>query len=153
VRAPEEDELWHGGFFSMSGGSVSDSEQPVKLTLDGVFFVDGGFAGPDTLGVWEHTRFAAEAFLACAALARKSASDFFTRVQQLTGQTDSVNRPPPPPPPPLEPGPKDEDSIRSYELRKVARTVLSMRSSMGDEKAIANIAAWSDAPAPKLHRL
>jgi hypothetical protein len=66
VRAPADDELGHGGFFSMSSGSGHDLDEPVKVMLDGVFFVDGGFAGPNRLGAWEHTVFAAEAHLVCA---------------------------------------------------------------------------------------
>lgn len=75
VRPPAADELWHGGFFGSSGGSASDRSEavePVKLTLDGVFFVDGGFAGPNRLGSWEQTVSAALAYLACAALAREA---------------------------------------------------------------------------------
>jgi hypothetical protein len=89
VRGAAEDELWQGGFVSTSGGSRNDLDEPAKLTLDGVFFVDGGFAGPNRLGAWEHTVFAAEAHLVCAALAREAREKgtppdvFFVQVQRL----------------------------------------------------------------------
>jgi len=159
VRAPAEDELWHGGFFSMSGGSRNDLDEPVKLTLDGVFFVDGGFAGPNRLGAWEHTVFAAEAHLVCAVLAREarqkttSSDAFFVQVQQLTDQTDEPRLPPPPPPRSLESSPPDLESIRKYEQQIVGWKVIEMRKRLGDNAAIASIDAWGDAPGPKLHRL
>jgi hypothetical protein len=65
--------------------------EPLKLTLDGVFFVNGGFAGPNRLGSWERTTLAAQARLECAALAREArskgtpADEFFVQVQTHTG--------------------------------------------------------------------
>ena len=91
VRAAAEDELWQGGFFGKSGGSTTDQLEPVSLRLDGVFFADGGFAGPNQLGSWESTTFAAEAYLVCAKLAREarekgaSPDAFFARVKEVTG--------------------------------------------------------------------
>ena len=158
VRAPTEDERWQGGSFSMNGGSGNESLEPVKLTLDGVFFVDGGFAGPNRLGAWEQTVFAAEAYLACAVAAHEAldratpSSDFFTQVQELTGQIDETRLPIPPPPRSPESGP-DPESIRRFERQLVGLTVLEMRKSLGVEAAIAKIAAWNHAPAPTLHKL
>ena len=43
----------------------------MKLTLDGVFFVDGGFAGPNQLGTWDQVVAARETFLALAVMARE----------------------------------------------------------------------------------
>jgi hypothetical protein len=159
VRPPVGDELWHGGFWSMSGEGGQDDLEPLKLTLDGVFFVDGGFAGPNRLGSWEQTVSAAEAHLACEALAREVRSkgsppaEFFARVQTLTGQADRERMPPPPPPPSLESTPPDPEPTCRFEHRMVGWRVLSMRQSFGDEAAIALIEAWADAPIPKFHRL
>jgi hypothetical protein len=154
VRAPTEAELWQGGSFSMNSGSGNEFLEPVKLTLDGVFFVDGGFAGPNRLGAWEQTVFAAEAHVACAALARESLdrSDFFTQVRELTGQIDETRLPIPPAPRSPESGP-DPESIRRFERQLVGFAVLEMRKSLGPETAIARIAAWNQAPAPTLYKL
>lgn len=155
VRSPREDELWHGGFFGASGGSRNDQIEAVRLTLDGVFFTDGGFAGANRLGVWEHTSFAAEAYLACARLAREAhergtpPSAFFVQVNELTGYEDAA----PPPPPGSPSGPPDLDLIRKREQWTVGELVTWTRKRLGDEGAIASIAVWSDVPAPRLHWL
>lgn len=69
VRPPAADELpaQGSGYIRWGGVSSVDDLRPLKLTLDGVFFVDGGFAGQNRLGSWEHTVFAAEAYLAWGA--------------------------------------------------------------------------------------
>lgn len=157
VRTPVEDEQWNGGGFSMRGGSNTEALEPVQLTLDSVFFVDGGFAGPNRMGVWEHTMCAAETHLACAALASESraggtsTTTFFRRVQQLTGRFDEES--PLPPPPVAMSENLDPDVVREYEQAMIGWKVMSMRRSLGDEATIASIAAWSDVPAPTLHRL
>ncbi len=151
VRPPSADELWHGGFFYVGGLDVN-TDEPLKVTLDGVFFVDGGFAGPNLLGSWEQTVFAAEAHLACAALARvnsQSASAFFLQVRQLTGATDERSFPAPPPPSAAP----DPEAIRKRELQIVGCNVLGFRQRVGDEAVIAGVAGWADAPVPKFHKL
>src|SRR5260370_3188490 len=51
VRPPQPDELWIGGGVGGGGGSRRPLGllKSVTLALDGVFFLDGGLAGPDTL--------------------------------------------------------------------------------------------------------
>lgn len=158
VRQPAADELWHGGFFSMSGGPRADELKPLKLTLDGVFFVDGGFAGPNRLGAWEHTVFAEEAYLDCGNLARKArrrgmpAAEFFDRVRALSGQVGEES-PIPTPPALLESKPPDPEPIRKHERQLAGWRVLSMRMHLGEEAVIDRIEAWVDAPVPKFHKL
>jgi hypothetical protein len=156
VRPPAADELWHGGFGMGFGGSSHDVSDPLKLTLDGVFFVDGGFAGPNRLGSWEQTVFAAEAYLDYAAMAREARSkgtppsDFFLQVQALTGQSDPPLMPPPRPPTRSESGAPDPEPIRKYERLMVGWGILM---SKRDEAARARIEAWADSPVPKFHKL
>ena len=157
VRPPAADELWHGSFVSVRGGSGSHESQPVKLTLDGIFFVDGGFAGPNRLWSWERTVFAAEAHLNCAALAREARregtplAEFFVQVQALTGQKDEGW--PPLAPPSLNSAAPDPEPIRKFELQVVGREVLAMRTRLGDDLAFAAVEAWADAPVPKFYKL
>jgi hypothetical protein len=158
VRSPAADELSRGGgWISAGGGRRPDRPKPTKLTLDGVFFVDGGFAGPNQLGSWEHTVCAAEAYLACAALAKEARgsgmppAEFFAHVQTLTGQPDagSIH----PPRPYWRPSSLDPEAIRKSELQMAGWQVVSMRRSLGDDATLARVAAWADAPVRKFHKL
>lgn len=157
VRSPTADELSRG-WMGVGGGRGSDHPKPTKLTLDGVFFVDGGFAGPNQLGSWEQTVAAAEAYLAYAALAREArgkgtpAAEFFGRVQAFTGYTDE-RRMPFPPPHHWGFRSGDPEPIRKYERQMAGWRALSMRKSLGDEAALAGVEAWADAPVPKFHKL
>ncbi len=72
VRPPREDEIHRGGWIGFGPGSRTDELEPLKLELDGVFFADGGFAGPNRLGSCEHVVFAAEAHRECAAQVRRA---------------------------------------------------------------------------------
>lgn len=158
VRPPEAGELWHGGFFSFGSGSDrSEPVEPVKLTLDGVFFVDGGFAGPNQLGSWECTLAAAEAHLECSALARAalgkgiSPNEFFMQLKTVMGlaDADAIPRHPPPPgskSPDLEP-------IRKRERQMLAWKLHRMRKTQSDQGILARAAAWADAPLPSFHKL
>jgi hypothetical protein len=158
VRPPEPDELWHGGFFGFGGGKEREGKEPVKLTLDGIFFEDGGFAGPDRLGAWEQTVSAAETYLEVATLAREAQrsgvlpADFFFRIRSLTGQPEEGRLPPPPPPGP-DVGRRNPRLLRERERSMVGWQVLQMRKHMSDEAVIEHVAHWSDIFVPKFHKL
>jgi hypothetical protein len=145
VRPPAADEL--GPSFALGGGGGGDSGEPFKLTLDGVFFVDGGFAGPNQLGTWDHLVAAREAYLSASALARSAPqtpagrADFFARVDKLSGldtgpQPNAPQAFAPPPPRPLPrflraDGP-DRESIRKYEQQSVGKPLPRGRGSESD---------------------
>jgi len=150
VRPPDPDEVWYGGFMISSGSAWAGPSVPVKLTLDGVFFIDGGFAGPDRLATWEETVFARETYLSCAKLAREATDPgaFFTQVRELTGFVDDQA---PPPPGPLSA--PDLELLRGSALWTVGQTVFWLRKYRGDEAAMKAVASWPDVPAPTLHKL
>ncbi len=158
VKSPAANELWHGGFSGFGGGRSGRNEvlEPLKLTLDGVFFVDGGFAGPNQLGSWESTVSSAEAHLELAALTRGARSkgtspdEFFMQIQTLVGLTDIDRIPHHPRPPGLAP---DPDAIRQRERQMVAWNLFQMRKTQTDEAIMARVEAGADAPVPKFHRL
>lgn len=158
VRPAEADELSVGGFVQWGEACSTTDLHPLKLTLDGVFFRDGAFAGKNRLGTWESTVFTAEASLACAALAQETLrnsqppADFFRRVQEFTGATD-VRRSSPRRPFGDTPGPLDPEPMRKRQRELVGRRVLSFRKFRSDEQALNAIAAWSYAPVPKFHKL
>jgi hypothetical protein len=164
VSTPSEDERWCGGRFRISSHPRYDPDaEPVKLTLDRVFFTDEGFAGPNQLGSWDRFVAARETHLNCALQARRAAvapdaqADFFYRWQKLSGLTgDEPCRSsvlPPPRPPHYRPNSVDHEDIRRYQQETVARKVLGMRDNLGAEAAILAIAAWQDRPGPELHKL
>jgi hypothetical protein len=159
VRPPGEDEVWREGTFCVRAGSPPrDGLEPVKLTLDGVIFADGAFAGPNNLGLFEHAVFAAEAHLECAALARQARENsqspavFFSDIKTRAG-IDGSRTPPPPPPRALRSNQADPEPIRTYERNSLGRKLFALREHFGDESILARIEAWADAAAPKFHRL
>ncbi len=165
VRMPEADETFSGGGFSAGAGGTAG--EPLKLTLDGVFFADGGFTGPNQLRSWDNLVAARGAFLAFAREARGAAGDaaaraaFFERMLRMSGLAEGRAGFPMPPPPPPRPGfsrpaeisAEESDAIREYEEKSIARQVLSMREQVGDEAMLSRVAAWLDRPGPEPHRL
>jgi len=160
VRPPAPDELSTGkGWWSSLGGPTRNGLKAVKLTLDGVFFVDGAFAGPNRLGSWEQTVFAADAYLACAALAREARrkgtppAEFFAQLSAFTGQTDEPRMPVSLPPRSPGSGPIDPEPIRLRELQMVGWRALQLRKSLGDEATMTHLEAWAGVAVPKFHKL
>ncbi|MEO8026114.1 MAG: hypothetical protein ABI823_06555 [Bryobacteraceae bacterium] len=73
VRPPSPGEEWRGGFIGNGGGGGGRGwPRPIAqatLVLDGVFFADGAFAGPNEARLWEQIVFAAETRQASSKLA------------------------------------------------------------------------------------
>lgn len=134
--------------------------EPLKLTVDGVFFIDGAFAGPNRLGHWDRLVACREAHLDCAVQAREAQTpeqqaQFFDRVYKMSGLTGNEVRRSPflPLAPHRPPWGRTPDATRTFERRSVARKILSMREHRGDAATIEAITAWQDAPGPELHKL
>jgi hypothetical protein len=144
VRPPAEDELWRH-HFSFGRARHREATEPLKLTLDGIFFADGAFAGPNQLGTWESTTTAAETYLACGSLAKAAHPKLFDEIARLTGYSHTH--------PPMPNATADLDTIRQRERHAVGWRVTKMRETLGDEPARTAIATWADAPVPKFHRL
>ena len=158
VREPAADEIARGGSGGGKPGHRDGSLRPVKLALDGVFFADGSFAGPNQRKTFEHTVCAAEGYFACAALAREAlemgttSDDFFRQVRELTGYQEDV-----PPRAPFHHYSAESpslDEIRQDEWHFIGWQAHAMRMGPGGEKAaISSVAAWAEAQAPQLHRV
>ncbi|HVO99131.1 MAG TPA: hypothetical protein VMT15_13740 [Bryobacteraceae bacterium] len=151
VRPPQPDELWSGGIGMGGGGGGGYSYpvplQKVTLTLDGLFFDDGGFLGPDRKGLWEQVVVNVELFLELAALAKqmrhKSASTqaIFEEIHTITGPlTDPL--------PPSQRG-----GAREEALRKLVLLIRAFRQKLGDDRAVEMVASWADQPLPHFRRL
>jgi hypothetical protein len=137
VRPPQPDELWEGGGFG--GGSGDRLPGPLKsvtLALNGVFFVDGGVAGADSLHNFDRITADVDAHLRVAAIAREghnhglSPAAIFTRIEAVTGP----DRGPIPPPPPL---PERRGDFREDCLRMLASQIAMMRQTgMDDDQVV-----------------
>lgn len=155
VRPPEPDELSESTFWLGLGSPPRRGEQPIKFVLDGVFFEDGSFAGPNQLGSWEHTVAAAEMCRELGELARDAqtrktgASEFFEQVRVLSGHSEGEGHPPPPPPSLAGRG----EILREHERRVAGSRIHEMRREMADELVMRQVAEWADIVFPPFRRL
>jgi hypothetical protein len=97
VRLPAPEEMWpaaggiRAGSSRTGGGAPNDPVIQVTLVLDGVFFDDGEFVGPDRDGLFGRTVAEAEVYLEIARLARqlagsgKEPAQVLDAIQDLTG--------------------------------------------------------------------
>jgi hypothetical protein len=154
VRLPQIDELWKGGVL-VSGSGRYRLRGPLKsvtLTLDGVFFMDGGFAGPDTFHSFDRITADVDAHLQVARIARDghnkglAAATIFTQIEAVTGP----NRGPAPPPPSMG----EARDFRQDSLRTLASQISMMRQyGDGDERVIYSLMSWTETPLPNFRRL
>lgn len=158
VRPPASEEIWNGGEFVASGSTKRDCPDALSLTLDGVFFEDGGYAGPNTFHTWEQITLRAEAFLYFATLARQtdegSLQSFYAEVDHVSGvngPTSAMDIPMRR----LRPsfGSSDPEVIRQAERTSIAASIQAMRSNKGESQTLRDVRAWADAPVPKFHKL
>jgi len=154
VRLPDLDERWSGGIIGASGGR-NRSTGPLKtvtLTLDGVFFADGGFAGPNRQGLWEEVVSSAEAHLEVAGIARQGHADdatprqVFACITELTGPMSDH-------PPHSRPDPRNPETHRDRALRMIGWQIGSMRRHQGDERTLQMLMTWGEAPVPRFRKL
>ncbi len=154
VRPPQPDEYWNGNSIGFRAGPHRLG--PLKaaaLMLDGVFFVDGGFAGPDTLRTFDRVTADVEAHVEVAKAARESYNQGLSPaeiVKQIEGVTGPDRGPAPPPRPPSN---RTAD-FRSYSLRHLASSISLMRQHTGDDDhVISRLMSWTGTPLPHFRRL
>ena len=153
VRPPGPEEVWTGGsIIGFGGGSRSYGPlTEITLTLDGVFFTDGSFAGPNRQGLWEQITSSAEAHLQVAEAARKAQNSetvpkqFFAELEGITGPAEER--------PSLRSRVQNPEAYRQLALKRIARQIQIMRQSAGDERTIFLLASWADAPVPQFRKL
>ena len=94
VRPPAPDEKWRGGIVAGTGGGGMKSRDPISqvtLVLDGVFFLDGAFVGPNTERLFEQTVADADAHVMLARIAREGhnkglrAGEILAEIERATG--------------------------------------------------------------------
>jgi hypothetical protein len=156
VRPPTGDEVWRGGIGG-GGGGGGRSRGPMKavtFTLDGVFFADGGFAGPNQNGLWEQVTIRAEAQMQVAHIARDghnkgmAPAAILSEIEKVTGpaseriQLHIFSR-----------GQATPEQYRANAFEQLAWQLGSMRKFQGDERTVFSVMAWTEAQLPRFHRL
>ena len=143
VRGPESDEVWKGGCISGSGGGHCTPALPIKsvtLILDGVFFLDGEFAGPNRWKLSEKVTKEAKSVVDVATIARAgrnrgiATAEILREIKELTGPTPKL--------PPVSGKPMQR---RAYQIKL-------NRRSMGDEGTVDWLASMTDTPLPEFRR-
>jgi hypothetical protein len=94
VRPPAPDEKWRGGIIAGTGHGGVNSRDPIRqvtLVLDGVFFLDGAFVGPNAERLFERTVADADAHVMVARIAREGrnkglrAGEILAEIERATG--------------------------------------------------------------------
>jgi hypothetical protein len=158
VWRPDSDVVWTGVVSGICGGSGGKRNlgpiKKVTLILDGVFFDDGEFAGPNQSGLWEQIVLSAEAHMRLARIARQAhdggspPQEIFRQIEAVTGRlTDR------PPLPQLPGGPRSTEMYRDSELQSVAWKVGMSRKHEGDDRTIAMLLGWGDVPLAHFRKL
>ena len=147
--------MWTGGGFGVGAGSGRRFQGPLKkvtLTMDGVFFEDGGFIGSNRRGLWEQIVLSAETHLRLAKIANQmhqagdSAQKLLAEIETVTGPlTEFV------PAPPM--GERTEEMYRQEALERLARGIAMTRKMQDDERAVNMIMGWGEQFAPRFRRL
>lgn len=157
VRPPGSEEVWSGGVVGAGGGGGSRSRGPmqeVTLTLDGVFFTDGGFAGPNRNGLWEQIVSNAEAHVRLAKIAREGHDNgvapekILAEIETVTGP--ATDRPPVPRPP------RDGSAPEMYAesaLQMLAWQIAMYRKGQGDERTVYMLMAGGEVQLPNFRKL
>ncbi len=157
VRPPTPEEDWNGGVFSVGGSwhnGPMDAIRRVTLILDGVFFSDGEFAGPNDAQLYELIVCDAEVYQAVSTLARSqfeagiAARDILAAVEQVTGAAQ--HWPPPPPPPGRK---MDIEEFHLQACASLAWRIATLRQTDGDEKAVSILVSWADTVLPRYRRV
>ena len=118
------------------------------MSLDGVFFSDGSFIGPNRRGLWEQVVFSADAHLQAAKIAIEfPRAAAFAQLQRMIG-AGGDQFPPPPPPTGATP-----ESYRKRALDVLAGQISRMRKMNGDERTLEMIREWASAPVPVFRKL
>ena len=161
VRPPAEDEKWRGGIIyggSQGGRNSSEPVRRVTLVLDGVFFLDGEFVGPNSQKLFEQTVADAEAHLMVARIAReghdrgRDPGEILADIERTTG---------PAPERPMmnfgyhNPGASSED-FRLAALQRVAyqlaRPLRFANTPDREEKTVLMVMDWNDTTLPHFRR-
>jgi hypothetical protein len=161
VRPPAPGEKWpnRGGCFGGGGGagmSGGDAVERVTLSLDGVFFIDGEFVGPNREKLFEQTVAPAEACMLVARLAREghnqglSPDRILAQIETVTGPASEY----PYPPPRVRHRDAPPEEYRQRALLQIAGQLARQRTlpQFTDERIVHMIMGWAEAALPRFRR-
>jgi len=160
VRLPAEDEKWRGGMIGGGGGGGGASRDPIRLVtlvLDGVFFLDGEFVGPDGEKIFEQTVAEVEARRIVSRIAKDghhrglSPAEIFAEIEKTTGVAPER----PPVPPNFRNPAATEADFRTAALQTIAYELALRRrfpQTGNEDQAVFSIMSWDDVVLPSLRR-
>jgi len=146
---------WMPEFSEIEEHGSAPNPERANLSLDGVFFVNGGFVGANQYHLWEQVVFAAEEQRRVSELARERRNagappefvldEIGTRTGPSPGFQDRPMR--------VVPGRDHPEAYRVAARQKIAQGIAGTRAMMGDELAVQTVIAWADKPMPNFRRL
>jgi hypothetical protein len=160
VRPPAPNEEWRGGMIGSTGrggGNRRELLRQVTLALDGVFFLDGEFVGPNADRLFEQTVADAEAHLTVGRIAREGhdqgrrPTEILAEIERATG--------PAPDRPPMDLVFRNADATEEEFRRAALQTVayhLAMRRRFPQapdaEQTVLMVMAWNDTVVPHFRK-
>lgn len=153
IRPPRE------GCIISLGASDDQRGEPISYVLDGVFFADGSFAGPDERGLWdqvvEHFRIRKE--LATVALAVQDASGSAAQIYEalLAKAEPYIRAAEQWPLPPIRPEETPvADHARAEARQRIGMSFLPAPLGFGTpEQAVSMVMRWTHSSPPVFRRL
>jgi len=161
VRPPAPEEKWRGGIMvggSSGGGPAREPIKQITLVLDGVFFLDGEFVGPNREKLFEQTVADAEAHMSVARIARDAHNNGTTSAQILA-EIEKVTGPAPEHPPMMNLAFRNpdvtQDDFRRAALQQIAFQLANRRKfpQAGDDGTVYMVMAWADTVLPNFRKL
>jgi hypothetical protein len=159
VRPPAPDEEWRGGMRTGGGrgGNRRELLRQMTLALDGVFFLDGEFVGPNTEKLYEQTVADAEAHRIVGRIAREG-HDRGRRPAEILADIERVTGPAPERPTMnlalRNAGASPEDFLREA-LQTVAYHLAMRRRfprAPDEDQMVLMVMAWNDTVLPHFRK-
>ena len=158
VRPARGDEVWRGGVVAGGAGGRNSTEagglRSVVLVMDGAFFADGEFIGPNQVHLWEEIYYEADVKLQAARIAAagkargSSTAEIMSDIDRFTGPApDRGGRPPM-----ASRETVDPEDFRRWHRGQLAIWFSPLRQRGGDEAVVNMLVSWSNTPLPKLRR-
>jgi hypothetical protein len=155
VRPPQPDEVWKGATFGFGSGSrlIRDLDEMklVTLILDGIFFADGEFAGPNQLQLFDLVVNEAQVYREVADAVGELVKDghntdtVLNAIEKLTGPSRAAM--------PHRPGFHSPPEVFREQARVFIAGIISChRKQHGDSGAMSMLVGWADAGLPQYRR-